>query len=454
MRSKKNFKSNLLIFVILIAVLMSSLCACTEEKTNDITNKTTEYVEAQDYQFQYAAKDYFSSGNKINETDKGYYFIDDGFIYFMDKSNMEYTPLCNKPDCRHDKSESCNAYLNSFSSDMNSNIFFNKGFIYYPATSSKGGKSIMRISADGGSKEKVTEINSDWVPIIIVHRGYLYYFESTYGNNSTDGLKSGEMIIAHSQIKRVDLSDSNFKSEVFIDNDVLGKGKINTVQNIRSAYGNNILIFYQSFNQKITDDGKGGLMREDMEYEEKNILVNTDTGKVTDITFINEKNNERTADICYLDGKLLINSSKKLSDDEHDFSDIYTMNFDGTDLKKVFTKPEKFKNAFLYSDEKNIYLCTTFPDTPNVLSFMVYDKNFQLLNTVDIDCGKYIYSEDCVLVGAGDKMFFRSVDFVDTDNDGQPDSEVHLLRYIDKSEMLNSKTKLSMTTAYEKNIEV
>ena len=85
---------------------------------------------------------------------------------------------------------------------------------------------------------------------------------------------------------------------------------------------------------------------------------------------------------------------------------------------------------------------------------MVYDKNFQLLNTVDIDCGKYIYSEDCVLVGAGDKMFFRSVDFVDTDNDGQPDSEVHLLRYIDKSEMLNSKTKLSMTTAYEKNIEV
>ena len=147
MRSKKNFKSNLLIFVILIAVLMSSLCACTEEKTNDITNKTTEYVEAQDYQFQYAAKDYFSSGNKINETDKGYYFIDDGFIYFMDKSNMEYTPLCNKPDCRHDKSESCNAYLNSFSSDMNSNIFFNKGFIYYPATSSKGGKSIMRISA-------------------------------------------------------------------------------------------------------------------------------------------------------------------------------------------------------------------------------------------------------------------------------------------------------------------
>ena len=190
------------------------------------------------------------------------------------------------------------------------------------------------------------------MPIIIVHRGYLYYFESTYGNNSTDGLKSGEMIIAHSQIKRVDLSDSNFKSEVFIDNDVLGKGKINTVQNIRSAYGNNILIFYQSFNQKITDDGKGGLMREDMEYEEKNILVNTDTGKVTDITFINEKNNERTADICYLDGKLLINSSKKLSDDEHDFSDIYTMNFDGTDLKKVFTKPEKFKNAFFFFFQK------------------------------------------------------------------------------------------------------
>lgn len=445
------------ISIIILAVSMIFLCSCNinedEKKTVDNV-KNNDYIDDQDYQFQYAAKDYFSSGNKINETDEGYYFVDDGFIYFMDKSSMEYTPLCNKPDCRHDKNSNCNAYMNSLGVDIESNIFYNNGYIYYPAASSKGGKTIMRLSADGAVKEKVTDIKSEWIPIIIVHRGYLYYFESTYGNNDTDGLNSGDMITANSQIKRIDLGDSSFKSEVLLDNDTLGKGKINTVQSIKSAYGNHILIYYQSFKQKISDNGRGGLMRQDTDYEEKNILVNTDTGKVTDITFVKDKNDERIKDVCYLKGKLLFDSAKRISDDAFDYSCVYTMDFDGTGLKKVFTKPEGFENAYLYSDEKNIYLCTVLPDSPNILSFMIYDTDFNLVNTAEVDCKAYEYDADCVLVGIGDKMFFRSVSIVDEDNDGQYEKEVHLVRYVNKSEMLTSKTRLSITTAYEKNIEV
>ena len=58
----------------------------------------------------------------IAEGDDAYYFcngIFSGFIYYMDKTTLEYAPLCSKPNCLHDqepdfiKQEECDAYVPS-----------------------------------------------------------------------------------------------------------------------------------------------------------------------------------------------------------------------------------------------------------------------------------------------------------------------------------------------------
>ncbi len=151
----------------------------------------------------------------LTESDTGFYFMEvhlNGlYLYYLPKDTMEPVPLCNKPNCLHEKREDdpyatlqeikakrmeCNAYVDDFNG-----MFFYKGSLYcvgnFDALSQD--QALYRLSPDGSKKEKLYsfhfEENYDedgkpisMTPIISILgnvtalRGYLYYTVQTPEN--------------------------------------------------------------------------------------------------------------------------------------------------------------------------------------------------------------------------------------------------------------------------------
>ena len=172
-------------------MLVLFLTACGSDQ---IAVENEEFNLETDFQSEYY--DLTSETHPIVEVEDGYY------IYYVDKETMEYTPLCNKPNCLHQeetdqtKVMDCNAMVRLNISLHTSLNYYNQ-HLYIAAVElliDENGmpetKYVMdKISLDGGEREIVHEFENP-VDTAIVHRGYIYYSSSfsQIGSNEKTGV--------------------------------------------------------------------------------------------------------------------------------------------------------------------------------------------------------------------------------------------------------------------------
>ena len=93
---------------LLFAVLAIGIAACQKGNFGDT------YIEGQDQQYMYT--DLFYSTQKMTESEEGYYFLHQNYLFFADRDTLAVSPFCDKPGCLHEKETEtsktwkCNAY--------------------------------------------------------------------------------------------------------------------------------------------------------------------------------------------------------------------------------------------------------------------------------------------------------------------------------------------------------
>lgn len=111
------------------------------------------------------------------ETETGWYFQYDAFLYYIDKKTMKTTIVCGKPDCKHTNS-ACNAWVNTNS------LNFYGGKLYFDNAdldiTRSGLLTLFSMDIDGSNHKEVQELQqqkqNDWKPCAaVIHRGSIYF---------------------------------------------------------------------------------------------------------------------------------------------------------------------------------------------------------------------------------------------------------------------------------------
>lgn len=134
-------------------------------------------VPAQEKEHEDWNQNYITSSYElfVTEAEHGYYFLVDDYIYYMDFDMEAPVFLCSKPNCMHDNEE-CNAYL---SQERLNQVIYYEGALY--AFEYMGGlrEELVKISADGETRETLFEVYDRDGNDMLIHRGKLYYTQKT-----------------------------------------------------------------------------------------------------------------------------------------------------------------------------------------------------------------------------------------------------------------------------------
>lgn len=432
-------KRNISIFFIIVLCTSVLLYGCQRDEKPDIIQDNT-YISGQDHQYQFSNTWLFD--DKINLSDKGYYFTVGTFLYFWDKQSMKTTPLCNKPDCNHND-KTCSANINA----KDGNIYFYNDNIYYiqqEFDSSELTCNIVRCSSDGSAKDTLATVNDSKNNFMVVHRGYLYYSQTEYtvSDRSVGGKKE---ILGATTIYRLDLSNNSPKPEVFLEKSDFKVDGTPVVTKL-SAYGNYLVIYADCTQLSEDEDGKS------INAESCIFTTALDTRTVTNLSSIKyPKSNAAIDDVKYLDGKLLFPLLLQNREDVSYSREVYTMGFDGKDMKVVFTVPSNIEGG-IYTDEKYIYLSALgFDSEGNTKEkvLYVYDHSFKLLNTAHIPLPDPFVDYANMLSSAGDLLVAYAITS-EPDENGEPSDDQYLyLKYIEKADLLKKDVDLRWTTVFE-----
>ncbi len=167
---KKNIAVSALILIIVVMLLFS---ACSSQ---DFGNSNSNLPDPTLFRQQDRER-YFI------ELDDIYYCILDCMTYFSEKEKLEFYPLCNKPDCKHDNSN-CNAYAGAALGYWKEHL--------YGAVLLEGEPRIFRMNLDGTEHTKIADLEQPVNPAgtaggfyrFYVHNGYMYYEVSNEGMNA------------------------------------------------------------------------------------------------------------------------------------------------------------------------------------------------------------------------------------------------------------------------------
>lgn len=206
----------------LAALLLLSSCGVSSPTENT-------YLQDTDYAYMY-------DGEPMAESPDGYYYRTSDFVYYIDKQTMTAVPLCDKPDCLHEKETDpekvtdCNAcLLRAYGDPL---IAYYEGKLYVAAAQvnanlmneSEISNVLVRMNPDGSERETVLQFPHTAAHYLI-HRGYLYYTDATYSET-----ESGELDAVYG-VYRIPLNGG--KTETVYENNLP-----NGVLDRMTAYGN------------------------------------------------------------------------------------------------------------------------------------------------------------------------------------------------------------------------
>ena len=151
-----------IILISLCCLLIVSAAACGKQEENF---NSAEFNWRTDYPMMNAVT------GRMLETDTGYYLYQmaGGKIFYSDKEEIAWVPLCGRPECSHTSGD-CNAWIGN----IPNGISIYKDYIYYWKEKDNGeiGTEIWRLKLDGSGHEKYKELPE--FNFVQLHRGYFY----------------------------------------------------------------------------------------------------------------------------------------------------------------------------------------------------------------------------------------------------------------------------------------
>lgn len=189
-----------LLAALLAALLTFSLAAC--QKGNDL-NIPAGQTGSEDFQ-----KNMHQSNSSdllfACETEGGFYFTRDAYVYFMDRETKRVTVLCGKPECAH-RGRTCNAWVNAHS------LWFYDGKLYFSNGDAVEenesyvdyGERLYSLAPDGTDRRAVQDLEREpggntalKLTSPILHRGVTYfaYCEALYALPLGGGFKDAKRI--------------------------------------------------------------------------------------------------------------------------------------------------------------------------------------------------------------------------------------------------------------------
>lgn len=278
---------------------------------------------------------------------------------------------------------------------------------------------------------------------MIVHRGCVYYSATEYVLTNERDSRGKTKINGLTTLYRLDLSDSNAKPESYLQNSDFGQSGVPIIKKL-SAYGDNLIIYAEE-SDLYSENGTSVTVENNTIFS-----VDLNTKRLTDLTQISyPQSDAQLEDVTYLNGKIMF----RLMKNDELSREVYTMNFDGTDIQSVFSLTDGVIASF-YTDENYVYSYSLRYDPSGKcegLTLDVYDDSFHLLNTVMLPLPDPFAEGDSMLSSCGDKLMAYGVTYR-LDENGEPVNEkcpVHYIKYINKSELLQKNSKPKWKLAYD-----
>lgn len=259
--------------LLLISILLG-LSACKQD-----TSLLDDYSDVYHFETDYNINmEYSDAGvSYISESEDGFYFICDLYLYFMDKHTMESIPLCKKADCLHDqetdpyKKSDCEAFIGG---DAVSLFYYDNG-IYIATREVVGDKPesyrsqyyLKKYATDGTFLENTYSFPAR-PKSVIRHRGYMYY---TYENNSSSG--EGDVVGSY-YLSQVSLTD---KSETILYKSTLEQNTLDQM----FAYGKRVYCMQYGFDPNVPENYLAQVVIYNLEsqtYEIMNSMENSVIG--------------------------------------------------------------------------------------------------------------------------------------------------------------------------------
>jgi len=149
--------------VFLLLLLLTASC----KNASTVNTSGEDYVFGMDFQ-----KNFHSGHGGITacESESGFLFIKNFFLYYIEKSSMQTTIVCTKLECLHNDNK-CNAFVPS------DQLTYYDNKLYYLEYGSSG-NIIISMDLDGSNRKNLfSYINERSSYDYLIHRGYAYFVE-------------------------------------------------------------------------------------------------------------------------------------------------------------------------------------------------------------------------------------------------------------------------------------
>ena len=208
-----------ILLTVLIFLLLLNITACNTEKAEKVNNKS---LTSYEFECNNGVSAYYSSG------ETGMCILLNYFLYYVDYNTMEKTPLCNKPDCLHDKKDTwdyinCNAYFGGASTnfayigDMVYIVCSEVGESISGTVSGTESTVLYEVPIDGSNRKELLKLDDVCHIDSLIHKGYVYLLTNKY--DASKGHESDNItMVGENEICRMPLSNLNYdKREIILD---------------------------------------------------------------------------------------------------------------------------------------------------------------------------------------------------------------------------------------------
>lgn len=332
--------------------MFTILISCSKEKK---VENPDSYVFGQDYQYMFYNFDTYNFD--LIEGEWGYYLVHNDFIYIIDKQTMKIAPLCNKPNCLHDKEMQsnkllqCNAYLNPGDTFITFQLQYYNGSIYYLNTimnmeNANMQYELYKLSADGSTRDKVLTLTSGTIKAWSIHRGVFYYSTEEYDKKSECIDTTDQTIITKIATYEIELGRTQEDENLIYRTDK----KVEAWSNpFLIAYGNHLYI--KDFgNDLLKMDTFDSSKAETSPFYLKMIQYNIKTKETTEISVSDDSNVD---DICLFKDKLIFDSWYHLQPDNYN-GPYFISELDGKNASGLPINTRSLES--FYSDGQYLYL--------------------------------------------------------------------------------------------------
>ncbi len=355
-------------FKVFLSILFVFVFLCSCQNTNSTFDAFTDlYLPGKDYQANLNMT--VGSGLAMAESETGFYLSNGYYLYYMDKEEKNPVPLCNRPNCLHEKADEdkkteCSAYYPF----LLQQIFFYDNALYLPITNLNDSGQLVyclrKLDKDGTFLEDIYEFPG-YPQTFLVHRGFFYYSYAEYeeGSNGNGNISTSFQV--------VQVSLENKEEKTIYVNDLKNPGIF-----WMSASGKHLFFYNYGFNGDYKEVGDSGRVLQYVDYDLENQSLH--------VTDMNAPEGEASTPTVFHDSLIFFKYFYNYDDERN--RDLFQMDLNGENQTKIFTAEPtggsvQWDGTYFYIDNRGIIGMTA--DTSITRKVWVYDEKFHLVTAFD-----------------------------------------------------------------------